>query len=44
VKLPELLVCVLVGVLLCFAVPRPPELAADAWHLFGVFVATIAGG
>lgn len=42
-KVPEFLACVVVGLVLIFAVPRPEELTAQSWGLFGVFVATICG-
>jgi hypothetical protein len=42
-KLPELLLCVLVALLLTFAVPRPEAIPPDGWGVLGVFVATIIG-
>ena len=42
-NLPELLLCVVVGLILVFAVPCPDGIVRPAWSLFGVFVATIAG-
>jgi DASS family divalent anion:Na+ symporter len=42
-KLPELLFCVLVALLMVFAVPRPTAITPDGWGVLGVFVATIVG-
>ncbi|WIA16877.1 hypothetical protein OEZ85_013807 [Tetradesmus obliquus] len=42
-RLPELLFCVLVALLLTFAVPRPAAIRPDGWGVLGVFVATIVG-
>lgn len=41
-RLPELF-CVLVALLLTFAVPRPAAIRPDGWGVLGVFVATIVG-
>lgn len=42
-KIPESLLCIAVGLLLYFAVPRPGELTQQAWALTAIFVATILG-
>ncbi|KAI8464937.1 MAG: Sodium/sulfate symporter [Monoraphidium minutum] len=42
-KVPESLLCIGVGLLLCFAVPRPAALSPQAWGLTSIFVATIMG-
>jgi hypothetical protein len=42
-KLPELLICVVVALVVAFAVPRPEELTEEAWDLFAIFVGTILG-
>lgn len=42
-KLPEAVLCIVVGLLLFFVAPRPPQLSVQAWGLFSIFVATILG-
>ena len=42
VRWPQLLVCVSIGAVLWFA-PVPPGLTPAAWHILGIFAATIAG-
>lgn len=41
--MPESLACLLAGVLLYFAVPRPAALTPQAWALAAIFAATILG-
>ncbi|CAH9125680.1 unnamed protein product [Cuscuta epithymum] len=42
-KLIPLLQSVSIGLLLRFAVPKPPDVSAQAWQLLAIFVSTIAG-
>lgn len=42
-KIPETLACILAGVILYAAVPRPEALTQQAWGLLAIFVATILG-
>ncbi|GBF92341.1 2-oxoglutarate malate translocator [Raphidocelis subcapitata] len=42
-KIPESLLCIAVGLLLYFAVPRPAALTQQAWALSSIFVATVLG-
>jgi accessory gene regulator protein AgrB len=42
-KIPESILCIVVGILMYFAVPRPAALTSDAWALLSIFIATILG-
>ncbi|KAK3005569.1 hypothetical protein RJ639_016031 [Escallonia herrerae] len=43
VKPIPLLICVTVGLIFRFAVPKPAQVSKQAWQLFAIFLTTIAG-
>lgn len=42
-KLVPLVISVAIGLILRFAIPKPPELTVKAWQLLAIFLSTIAG-
>ncbi|KAK9065116.1 hypothetical protein SSX86_016499 [Deinandra increscens subsp. villosa] len=38
-----LAISIAVGLIVCFAIPKPTEVSKQAWHLFAIFLTTIAG-
>ncbi|KAK2981425.1 hypothetical protein RJ640_004039 [Escallonia rubra] len=42
-KLIPLALCVVLGLLIRFAIPKPDKVSMQAWQLFAIFLTTIAG-